>query len=161
MREPPARSIPSRSPRTCGDCRKLELEAFAADLRNYLVATVARGGGHLAAGLGAVELTVALHYVFDTPRDALVWDVGHQAYPHKALTGRRDRMHTLRRRDGLSGFLRRDESPYDAFGGGHSSTSISAALGIAVAGARSARPTQDRRDHRRWRADGRHAVRGT
>ena len=127
------------------DLRRLpeeELEPLAADLRDYLVATVARGGGHLAAGLGALELAVALHYVFDTPRDALVWDVGHQAYAHKALTGRRDRMHTLRRRDGLSGFLRRDESPYDAFGGGHSSTSISAALGIAVAGARSARPSR-------------------
>ncbi len=127
------------------DLRRLpeaELEPIAADLRSYLVETVARGGGHLAAGLGALELTVALHYVFDTPRDALVWDVGHQAYAHKALTGRRDRMHTLRRRDGLSGFLRRDESPYDAFGGGHSSTSISAALGIAVAGARSARPSR-------------------
>jgi 1-deoxy-D-xylulose-5-phosphate synthase len=127
------------------DLRRLpeeELEPFAAALRKYLVATVARGGGHLAAGLGALELTVALHYVYDTPRDALVWDVGHQAYAHKALTGRRERMHTLRRRDGLSGFLRRDESPYDAFGAGHSSTSISAALGIAVAGARSARPTK-------------------
>jgi len=119
------------------DLRRLpeaQLEPFAAELRDYLVETVARGGGHLAAGLGALELTVALHYVFDTPRDALVWDVGHQAYAHKALTGRRERMHTLRRRDGLSGFLRRDESPYDAFGAGHSSTSISAALGIAVAG---------------------------
>ncbi len=127
------------------DLRRLpaaQLEPFAAELRDYLVETVARGGGHLAAGLGALELTVALHYVFDTPRDALVWDVGHQAYAHKALTGRRERLHTLRRRDGLSGFLRRDESPYDAFGAGHSSTSISAALGIAVAGARTNRPTK-------------------
>ena len=127
------------------DLRRLpeaDLEPFAADLREYLIDTVARCGGHLAAGLGALELTVALHYVFDTPRDALVWDVGHQAYAHKALTGRRERMHTLRRRDGLSGFLRRDESPYDAFGAGHSSTSISAALGIAIAGARTSRQTK-------------------
>ena len=121
------------------DLRRLredELPALADELRDYLIETVARGGGHFAAGLGALELTVALHYVFDTPRDALVWDVGHQTYPHKALTGRRDRMHTLRKRDGLSGFLRRDESPYDAFGAGHSSTSVSAALGMAIAGQR-------------------------
>jgi 1-deoxy-D-xylulose-5-phosphate synthase len=124
------------------DLRRLredELQPLADELRDYLVETVARGGGHFAAGLGALELTVALHYVFDTPRDALVWDVGHQTYPHKALTGRRDRMHTLRKRDGLSGFLRRDESPYDAFGAGHSSTSVSAALGMAVASQRSGR----------------------
>jgi 1-deoxy-D-xylulose-5-phosphate synthase len=124
------------------DLRRLpenELQPLADELRDYLVETVARGGGHLAAGLGALELTVALHYVFDTPRDALVWDVGHQTYPHKALTGRRERMNTLRKRDGLSGFLRRDESPYDAFGAGHSSTSVSAALGMAVAGQRSGR----------------------
>jgi 1-deoxy-D-xylulose-5-phosphate synthase len=127
------------------DLRRLredELQPLADELRDYLIATVARGGGHFAAGLGALELTVALHYVFDTPRDALVWDVGHQTYPHKALTGRRDRMHTLRKRDGLSGFLRRDESPYDAFGAGHSSTSVSAALGMAVAGQRSDRPAR-------------------
>ena len=117
------------------DLRRLpedELQPLADELREYLIDTIARSGGHLAAGLGTVELTVGLHYVFDTPRDSLVWDVGHQAYPHKALTGRRERMHTLRRRNGLSGFLRRDESPYDAFGAGHSSTSISAALGLAV-----------------------------
>jgi 1-deoxy-D-xylulose-5-phosphate synthase len=127
------------------DLRRLqedELRPLADELRDYLVETVARGGGHLAAGLGALELTVALHYVFDTPRDALVWDVGHQTYPHKALTGRRERMNTLRKRDGLSGFLRRDESPYDAFGAGHSSTSVSAALGMAVACQRSGRPAR-------------------
>ena len=127
------------------DLRRLpedELQPLADELRDYLIETVARGGGHFAAGLGALELTVALHYVFDTPRDALVWDVGHQTYPHKALTGRRDRMHTLRKRDGLSGFLRRDESPYDAFGAGHSSTSVSAALGMAVASQRSGRPAR-------------------
>jgi 1-deoxy-D-xylulose-5-phosphate synthase len=125
------------------DLRRLPeaaLQPLADELREFLVDTVARGGGHLAAGLGALELTVALHYVYDTPRDALVWDVGHQTYPHKALTGRRGRMQTLRRRDGLSGFLRRDESPYDAFGAGHSSTSVSAALGMAVAARRSGRP---------------------
>jgi 1-deoxy-D-xylulose-5-phosphate synthase len=120
------------------DLRRLEvgdLPRLAAEVRQFLIDTVAQTGGHLAAGLGVVELTVALHYVFDTPRDRLVWDVGHQAYPHKIMTGRRDRLHTLRQKDGLSGFLRRDESPYDAFGAGHSSTSISAALGMAVAAA--------------------------
>jgi 1-deoxy-D-xylulose-5-phosphate synthase len=90
-------------------------------------------GGHLGAGLGVVELTVALHYVFDTPRDRLIWDVGHQAYPHKILTGRRDRIRTLRQGGGLSGFTKRSESEYDPFGAAHSSTSISAALGFAVA----------------------------
>jgi len=109
------------------------LPQIAQAVRDYLVASVARTGGHLAAGLGVVELTVALHYVFNTPEDRLIWDVGHQAYPHKILTGRRERMLSLRKRDGLSGFLKRDESPYDAFGAGHSSTSISAALGMAIA----------------------------
>jgi 1-deoxy-D-xylulose-5-phosphate synthase len=119
-----------------GDLRRLPQESLpelAKELRQALLSTVARSGGHLSAGLGTVELAIALHYVFDTPRDALVWDVGHQAYPHKMLTGRRHRMHSIRQRDGLSGFLRRDESPYDAFGAGHSSTSIGAALGMAVA----------------------------
>ncbi|MEJ2576278.1 MAG: 1-deoxy-D-xylulose-5-phosphate synthase [Gammaproteobacteria bacterium] len=118
------------------DLRRLpiaELPTLAAELRRFLIDSVSRTGGHLAAGLGVVELTVALHYVFDTPGDRLIWDVGHQAYPHKILTGRRERMATLRRKDGLSGFLRREESEYDAFGAGHSSTSISAALGMAVA----------------------------
>jgi len=113
-----------------------ELEALAAELRGFLIETVSRTGGHLAAGLGVVELTIALHYVFDTPRDRLVWDVGHQAYPHKILTGRRDRMSTLRQKDGLSGFPRRDESEYDTFGTGHSSTSIGAALGMLAAARR-------------------------
>ncbi len=112
------------------------LETVSAEVRAELIRTVSASGGHLAAGLGTVELTVALHYVFDTPRDALVWDVGHQCYPHKVLTGRRAELPTIRRRGGLSGFLRRDESPYDAVGAGHSSTSISAALGIAVGNAR-------------------------
>ena len=110
-----------------------QLPAVVEAVRDFLVASVARTGGHLAAGLGVVELTVALHYVFNTPEDRLIWDVGHQAYPHKILTGRRERMLSLRQKDGLSGFPKRDESEYDAFGGGHSSTSVSAALGMAVA----------------------------
>jgi len=110
-----------------------ELRPLAAELRRFLIDTVSRTGGHLAAGLGVVELTIALHYVFNTPRDRLVWDVGHQAYPHKILTGRRDQMASLRQKDGLSGFPRRSESEYDTFGTGHSSTSIGAALGMAVA----------------------------
>jgi 1-deoxy-D-xylulose-5-phosphate synthase len=120
------------------DLRRLtpgQLPAVAEALRSFLVGSVARTGGHLAAGLGAVELTIALHYLYDTPRDALVWDIGHQAYPHKVLTGRRERMGSIRKRGGLSGFLRREESPYDMFGAGHSSTSISAALGMALASA--------------------------
>jgi 1-deoxy-D-xylulose-5-phosphate synthase len=110
-----------------------ELALLAAELREFLIGTVSRTGGHLAAGLGVVELTVALHYVFNTPHDRLVWDVGHQAYPHKILTGRRERMATLRQKGGISGFPRREESPYDTFGTGHSSTSIGAALGMAAA----------------------------
>ncbi len=113
-----------------------QLPQLAEQLRAFLIDTVSRTGGHLAAGLGVVELTIALHYVFDTPNDRLVWDVGHQAYPHKILTGRRRRMATLRQKDGISGFPRREESPYDAFGTGHSSTSIGAALGMAAAAAR-------------------------
>jgi 1-deoxy-D-xylulose-5-phosphate synthase len=112
------------------------LADLATELRQFLIRETARIGGHFAASLGTVELTVALHYVFDTPRDAIVWDVGHQAYGHKVLTGRRGAFGTLRRHRGLSGFLRRDESPYDAFGAGHSSTSISAALGMAIAAQR-------------------------
>lgn len=110
-----------------------QLEQLSAELRSFLIESVSRTGGHLAAGLGVVELTTALHYVFDTPWDRLVWDVGHQAYPHKILTGRRDQMPTLRQQDGLSGFPRREESEFDAFGVGHASTSISAALGMAAA----------------------------
>ena len=110
-----------------------ELGAVCAELRDYLIHTVATRGGHFAAGLGTVELAVALHHVFDTPEDRLVWDVGHQAYPHKVLTGRRDRLGTIKQKDGLAPFPTRAESPYDTFGVGHSSTSISAALGMAVA----------------------------
>ncbi|AMN47511.1 1-deoxy-D-xylulose-5-phosphate synthase [Steroidobacter denitrificans] len=121
------------------DLRRLpagQLETVAAELRRYLIDTVSQMGGHFAAGLGTVELTVALHYVFDTPTDRLVWDVGHQAYPHKVLTGRRDRLRTIKLKGGLAPFPTRVESEYDTFGVGHSSTSISAALGMAIAAAR-------------------------
>ena len=109
-----------------------QLPQLARELREFLLYTVGKTGGHLGAGLGTVELAIALHYVYNTPEDALVWDVGHQAYPHKILTGRRDRMNSLRGRDGVAGFLKRSESPCDSFGAGHSSTSISAALGMAL-----------------------------
>jgi len=118
------------------DLRQLpqaKLPELARELRSYLLETVSNTGGHLAAGLGTVELTIALHYVFNTPTDKLVWDVGHQTYAHKILTGRRHRMPTLRQKDGLAGFPKRCESEYDAFGTGHSSTSISAALGMSIA----------------------------
>jgi 1-deoxy-D-xylulose-5-phosphate synthase len=110
-----------------------ELHQLADELRAETIAAVSVTGGHLGAGLGVVELTVALHAVFDTPRDKIIWDVGHQCYPHKILTGRRDRIRTLRQKGGISGFTKRSESPYDPFGAGHSSTSISAALGFAMA----------------------------
>jgi len=109
-----------------------ELRVLAEEVRAALIDSCSRTGGHIGAGLGVVELAVALHYVFDTPRDQLVWDVGHQGYPHKMLTGRKGRFETLRQQDGISGFLKRDESEYDAFGAGHAATAISAALGIAV-----------------------------
>ena len=117
-----------------------ELTALAGELRSYLIHSVARTGGHLAASLGTVELTVALHYVFNTPEDRLVWDVGHQTYPHKILTGRRAHFATLRQKGGLSGFPRRAESAYDTFGVGHAGTSLSAALGMAIANARTGHP---------------------
>ena len=110
-----------------------ELKTLADEVRQCVIDSVARTGGHLGAGLGVVELTTAIHAVFDTPRDKLIWDVGHQCYPHKVLTGRKDRMHTIRQGGGLSGFTKRKESEYDDFGAGHSSTSISAGLGMAVA----------------------------
>src|SRR6187551_1420608 len=118
------------------DLRRLtddQLRQVADELRQETINAVAKTGGHLGAGLGVVELTVALHSVFDTPNDKLVWDVGHQSYPHKILTGRRDRIRTLRQGGGLSGFTKRAESEYDPFGAAHSSTSISAGLGMAVA----------------------------
>src|SRR5258705_1928147 len=118
------------------DVRRLradQLRQLADELRQETISAVSVTGGHLGAGLGVIELTVALHYVFDTPRDRLIWDVGHQAYPHKIVTGRRSRIRTLRQEGGLSGFTRRSESEYDPFGAAHSSTSISAGLGMAVA----------------------------
>jgi 1-deoxy-D-xylulose-5-phosphate synthase len=132
---------PSKTPlldqiRTPEDLRKfdpLRLHQIADELRHDLINAVSKTGGHLGAGLGVVELTVALHHVFDTPRDRLIWDVGHQSYPHKILTGRRDRIRTIRQSGGLSGFTKRLESEYDPFGAAHSSTSISAGLGMAVA----------------------------
>jgi 1-deoxy-D-xylulose-5-phosphate synthase len=127
------------------DLRRLslaKLPALARELRAFLIQSVSTRGGHFAAGLGTVELTIALHYVYDTPRDRLVWDVGHQAYPHKVLTGRRDRLHTIKQDGGLAPFPSRAESEYDTFGVGHSSTSISAALGMALAAARAG---EDRR----------------
>ena len=134
------------------DLRRLpeaELPAVAEELRKYLIDTVSQMGGHFAAGLGTVELTLALHYVYDTPNDRLVWDVGHQAYPHKVLTGRRDRLHTIKGHGGLAPFPTRAESEYDTFGVGHSSTSISAALGMAIGDelSRAADPALPRRRH--------------
>ncbi|MGL6155466.1 MAG: 1-deoxy-D-xylulose-5-phosphate synthase N-terminal domain-containing protein, partial [Ralstonia mannitolilytica] len=117
------------------DLRRLDrrqLGPLADELRAFVLDSVSQTGGHLSSNLGTVELTIALHYVFNTPEDRIVWDVGHQSYPHKILTGRRDQMSTLRQLDGISGFPRRSESPYDTFGTAHSSTSISAALGMAL-----------------------------
>jgi len=121
---------------TPADLRELDeqqLPEFCHQLRQFLIESVAQTGGHLGASLGTVELTVALHYVFNTPTDQLVWDVGHQTYCHKIITGRRSRMPSMRKRGGLAGFPSRSESPYDTFGVGHSSTSVSAALGMALA----------------------------
>ena len=137
-----------------------QLRQLADELRAETIDAVSVTGGHLGAGLGVVELTVALHYVFDTPHDRLIWDVGHQAYPHKILTGRRDRIRTLRQGGGLSGFTRRSESEYDPFGAAHSSTSISAGLGMAVARDLAGGDNHvDRRDRRR-RDERRHGLRG-
>ena len=140
----PTRIDPTRYPRlsridTPGDLRRFEaseLRAVSDELRAYLIESVGRSGGHFGAGLGVIELTVALHYLYDTPEDRIVWDVGHQSYPHKILTGRRDRIHTVKQKDGVAPFPKREESEYDTFGVGHSSTSISAALGMAIANAR-------------------------
>ena len=122
--------------RTPADLRRLpraRLAAVARELRDFLIESVSRSGGHFAAGLGTVELTVALHYVYDTPEDRIVWDVGHQAYPHKILCGRREQLATIRQWGGLAPFPRRSESEYDTFGVGHAGTSIGAALGMAIA----------------------------
>jgi len=121
------------------DLRQLEtsqLTTLSDELRSFLISSVSKSGGHLSAGLGTIELTVALHYIFDTPTDKLVWDVGHQAYPHKILTGRKNRIASIRKKGGIAPFISRSESEYDAFGVGHSSTSISAALGMAIAAAK-------------------------
>jgi 1-deoxy-D-xylulose-5-phosphate synthase len=142
MSDDSATPLLDRAP-TPEELRKIapdQLAQVADELRSEMVSAVSVTGGHLGAGLGVVELTVALHYVFDTPRDILIWDVGHQAYPHKILTGRRDRIRTLRQPGGLSGFTRRGESEFDPFGAAHSSTSISAALGFAIANKLADRP---------------------
>ena len=122
-----------QSPADLRTLSRTQLIALAAELRQFVLESVAKTGGHLSSNLGTVELTIALHHVFNTPYDRIVWDVGHQTYPHKILTGRRDRMHTLRQLGGISGFPKREESEYDTFGTAHSSTSISAALGMAIA----------------------------
>ncbi|WP_025916028.1 1-deoxy-D-xylulose-5-phosphate synthase [Herminiimonas sp. CN] len=121
------------SPADLRQLTRAQLKPLADELRHFIIDSVSKTGGHLSSNLGTVELTIALHYAFNTPQDRIVWDVGHQTYPHKILTGRRDRMHTLRQLGGISGFPRRDESEYDTFGTAHSSTSISAALGMALA----------------------------
>jgi 1-deoxy-D-xylulose-5-phosphate synthase len=125
-----------RSPADLRALSAADLPRVADELRQFLIQTVATRGGHFAAGLGTVELTIALHYVYDTPHDRIVWDVGHQAYPHKVLTGRRDQLGTIKQRGGLAPFPNRAESQYDTFGTGHSSTSVSAALGMAIAAER-------------------------
>ncbi len=122
-----------RSPADLRTMTPEQLQQLAQEVREFLIESCSVTGGHIGAGLGVVELTIALHTAFDTPRDQLVWDVGHQGYPHKVLTGRKDRMHTLRQEDGISGFLKRTESEYDTFGAGHAATSISAAFGMAAA----------------------------
>src|ERR687893_1815390 len=122
-----------RSPQDLKALSRDQLRELADEMRAFLIDSCSRTGGHIGAGLGVVELTVALHHVLDTPRDQLVWDVGHQGYPHKLLTGRNSQMETLRQEAGVSGFLKRSESEYDAFGAGHAATSISAALGMAAA----------------------------
>src|SRR5688500_2227467 len=128
------------SPSDLRQLRVEDLQEVADEVRQFIIDTCSRVGGHTGASLGAVELAVAMHYVFDTPNDKLVWDVGHQAYPHKIVTGRRDRIRTLRQGGGLSGFTKRSESEYDPFGAAHSSTSISAALGSAISNKLDDRP---------------------
>src|ERR1043165_6263387 len=132
MSLPPTILSRIHSPAAVRTLTRDELKTLADDVRARLIDVCSRTGGHIGAGLGVVELTIALHYAFDTPRDQLVWDVGHQGYPHKVLTGRNAQLETLRQESGLSGFLKRTESEFDAFGAGHAATSISAALGIAA-----------------------------
>src|SRR5208337_2934271 len=121
------------SPDDLRQLQREDLPGLAQEIREEIICTCCQVGGHVAPSLGVVELTLALHYVFDTPRDRLIWDVGHQTYAHKLITGRRENFHTLRQSGGICGFPRREESPFDTFGTGHSSTSISAALGMAQA----------------------------
>src|SRR5688572_4668167 len=128
------------SPADIRTFQKAELPQLADELRQEMISAVSTSGGHLGSGLGVVELTVAIHHVFNTPEDILIWDVGHQCYPHKIVTGRRDRIRTLRQGGGLSGFTKRSESEYDPFGAAHSSTSISAALGFAISNKLADRP---------------------
>jgi 1-deoxy-D-xylulose-5-phosphate synthase len=120
------------SPEDLKKLKKEQLPELAEEIREFLLASVSKTGGHLAPSLGVVELTIALHYCFDSPKDRIIWDVGHQAYVHKILTGRKDKFHTLRQYKGISGFPRREESRHDIFGVGHASTSLSAALGMAA-----------------------------
>ena len=149
-----------KSPADLRHLNERQLRQVADELRAETISAVAVTGGHLGAGLGVVELTVALHHVFDTPRDRLIWDVGHQAYPHKILTSRRDKIRTLRQGGGLSGFTKRAESEYDCFGAAHSSTSISAGLGMAVARDLSGQSHNVVCRHRRRRDVGGHGLRG-
>ena len=134
---------------------RLQLHQLCDELRQYIIDVVSVHGGHFAASLGVVELTVALHYIYNTPYDQLVWDVGHQAYGHKILTGRRDTFISNRKYKGISGFPKRSESEYDTFGVGHSSTSISAALGMAMAAKYKGEDRKSVADYRRWRHDSR------
>src|SRR3954466_9122190 len=122
-----------KEPSDLRQLRREQLPQLAREIRDKILDTISKGNGHLGSSLGATELTIALHYVFNTPVDKVVWDTGHQTYGHKLLTGRQDRFDSIRQLNGLSGFLKRDESPYDTFGAGHASTAISAALGMAVA----------------------------
>src|SRR5579872_4461919 len=122
-----------KEPRELRQLKREQLPQVAKEIRERILDTISKKGGHLASSLGSADLTVALHYVFNTPSDKIVWDTGHQTYGHKLLTGRQDRFDSIRQLHGLSGFLKRDESPYDTFGAGHASTAISAALGMAVA----------------------------
>ena len=148
----------STYPPICAASTRSNLRQLADELRHELIDAVSQSGGHFGAGLGVVELTVALHYVFDTPDDRLVWDVGHQAYPHKILTGRRERIRTIRKGGGLSGFTRRSESEYDPFGAAHSSTSVSAGLGMAVGRDLLGKAQPCHRRDRRRRHERRHGL---
>ena len=130
------------SPAQLRQLERKQLDQLAIEIRELIIDQIQQTGGHISSNLGVVELTLALHYVFNTPEDHLVWDVGHQSYAHKILTGRRDQLHTMRQPGGLSGFPKRSESDYDSFGVGHSSTSISAALGMSIAARASGSPSR-------------------